>query len=134
MSTIKVNIATMSEKNGWVNILTAEDKELSVLIKDGKNPKTKAVLDGASNGQTVELPAKITEKDGKSYVWDADDKKGGFGGKSFTPADKSFQAAQNASQAAATMLSLKKDPTEADFDKWFEHIHTKIMSKITPKS
>lgn len=131
MSTIKISIQEMSEKNGWINVKTTDGKELSILTKEGKNPKTKAILDNAKEGQTVELPAKIVEKDGKNYVWDADDKKGGFGGKGFAPKDKSFDAGIAAANAAGAMLALTKGATPTDFDTLFDHIHKRIMSKVT---
>lgn len=132
MSTIKISILEMTEKNGWINVKTTDGKELSILIKDNKNPKTKAILDKASNGQTVELPAKIVEKDGKNFVWDADDKKGGFGGsKSFAPKDKSFDAGIAAANAAGGMLALTKGATPTEFDILFDHIYGRIMSKVT---
>lgn len=118
-------VAEISERNGWANIKTNEGKEISIMLS--KCPKLAEQLKDAKPG--IELTGKLVEKDGKAYLWDIDEKKSG--NKSFTPIDKSFQASQTAALAAANLLALSKDPSKESFDAWFEHIYTKISSKIT---
>lgn len=116
-------IAEISSKNGWYNIKTNDDKEVSVM--EAKCPKLTEVLKTAKPG--TEIIGKLVEKDSKWYMWDPSE--GGKGGKSFTPADKSFQAALAAGPAASALLSLSK---EATFEKWnemFEKIHAAILAK-----
>lgn len=119
-------IAEISSKNGWINIKTNDGKEVSV--KEDKALKTAAALKDAKPGS--EVTGNLVGKDGKFYLWDLDEKKGG-GNKSFTPKDKSFDAAICAAESASNMLSLSKDPSIENFDKLFEHIHKQIMSKAT---
>ncbi len=118
-------IASITDKNNWYNIVTNENKEVSVM--QTKCPKLTAILKDAKEGS--EITGNYVEKDGKAYLWDLDEKKGG-GGKVFT-SDKKFDAAKSAAQAAASLLSLTKEPTTEQFDKWFQHIHTQICSKIS---
>ena len=128
MNTIKISIRTISEKNGWMNITANDDKELSCLIKDGKNPLCAAILTKAANGEEVTIPGKIVEKDGKSYIWDVQE--GKAGGKSFAPADKPFQAALAAAQAVGSVFAGKaSELTPKAFDVIFQHIHGEIMKK-----
>lgn len=130
-------IAEIGDNNGWYNIKTNEGIEVSVM--QSKCPKLTAQLKDAKSGN--EVTGNYIEKEGvdrngnkemKRYLWDLDEKKaGGFAGKSFAPRDKSHESAIYAAQASGNMLALTKDATTDQFDKFFEHIHTKIMSKVT---
>lgn len=129
MASKTIIIATISEKNGWYNITTNEGIEVSVM--SSKCPKLTAALQNASAGS--EVTGNLVAKEGKNYLWDIDEKKsgGGFGGnKPFAPKDKGFEAAIAAANAVGHMLALtSKDVSPEMFDKFFDHIHAKIMSK-----
>lgn len=118
----KNNWWTVSDNNGRViNISTINKKS-----QQAENQKLASILANANPGDEIEIDIRLWE--GKFYG--NDPKSGGGTGKSFTPADKSFQAAIAASQAVGQMLALtSKDITTDQFDKLFEHIHAKIMSK-----
>lgn len=119
----KIIIAEIGFNKGWYNIKTNNNEELSVCTTDGKNPKLAAILKDSKEGSEVEM--EVVEKNGKKYGWDVKENKG------FKAKDKSFEAAGSAGIAAASLLSLKKDVTIEEYDKWFHHIHALIMDKAT---
>lgn len=137
MADTKIIIANIKESTTFYNVETNEGKNIG--IPKDKNPVLVKQLAAAKPGD--ELIINLWEKEGddgkggkvlKSYGYDPKgngSSKGG--GKSFPAKDKSFEAGLAAAQAAATAISLKKDLTLADFDTYFEHIHSKITSKIT---
>lgn len=116
-------VAEISERNGWANIKTNEGKEISIMLS--KCPKLAEQLKDAKPG--IELTGKLVEKDGKSYLWDIDEKKSGS--KSFPAADKSFQAALSASQAAGSMMALQKEVSYEKFETLANQIHAWILTK-----
>ena len=121
-------VAEISEKNGWANLKTNEGKEISIMLS--KCPKLEAqIKQGVKPGD--ELTGKIVEKDGKSYMWDVSDTKPGGGGKSFAPADKSFQAAVAAINAAAQLWSLDKDKSDEKVLASASKFHEFLLSKVT---
>ena len=123
----KAVIAEIKETEKFYNVITHEG--ISIGIGKDKNPVLAKQLASAKAGD--EIIYTPWEKDGKHYGFDP--KAGGTkaGGKTFTPKDKSFDAAIAAAQAAATAISLKKESSTADFDIYFEHIHKAIMNKVT---
>lgn len=123
-------VAEISEKNGWYNLKSNTGMEISVM--QTKCPKLSDQLKDAKPGS--EVTGNLVQKEGKNYLWDLDEKKGGFGGgnKSFAPKDKGFEASLQAANTVGAMLALtSKDITLELFDKFFDHVHAKIMSKAT---
>lgn len=128
MSTTKTAvIANIRETEKFYNVETNEGITLG--IGKDKNPILSKQLATAKAGD--EITYTPWEKEGKHYAFDPKTAGAKAGGKTFTPKDKSFEAGIAAAQAAAAMLSLKKEATTADFDSMFEHIHGKIMGKAT---
>ncbi len=132
MAVEKVIIASCKFANNWFNIVDNNNREISVGTVNKKsgqaeNQKLKSILENVKAGDEVEMD--LRDWQGK---WFANDPKGagsGGGVKTFTPADKSFQAALAAGPAASALLSLSK---EATFEKWnemFEKIHAAILAK-----
>src|SRR4051812_4331409 len=124
----------VTAKNGWYNLTDDKGRQISVSTaeKGTSNPinqKLVEVLKNAKDGDIIEMD--VREWQGKYYGNEvkAGGGNGGGGGKGFAPKDKSFDAAIAAANAAGGMLSLTKEATTDQFDKLFEHIHTKIMSK-----
>lgn len=128
MPETKIIVAEISEKNGWLNIKTNEGKEISV--KMDKAVKVAAQLKDAKPGS--EATGNLVEKDGKYYMWDLDEKKGGFGGgKGFAPKDKKFDAGVAALNAAASLYSFDKDKNTTVLLQTAEMFHQFLMSKVT---
>jgi hypothetical protein len=137
MATEKVTIVTCVFKNNWFNIRDNKDREISVGTVDKKtggpvNQKLTALLNSAQEGIEVEMD--LRDWQGKWFGNDVKAAGSGFGGKSFTPADKSFDAAKIAVQAAATFHSLDKDRNVEKVKEDAENLHAWIMSKVTPKA
>jgi hypothetical protein len=116
-------IAEIKDTEKWYNV--TDNAGITYGINKEKAAKLSEQLKTAKQGDS--LTGNAVEKDGKRYLWDPNEKKGG--GKTFAPKDKSFEAAMSAAEATGNMLGLTKDVTPEQFDKWFEHIHAKIMSK-----
>ena len=87
-----------------------------------KCPKISEQLKTAKAGDQVSGNA--VEKEGKNYLWDSNEKKGG---KSFTPRDKSFDAAICALECASGSPNIPAEKiliTAEAFHKW-------LMDKAT---
>jgi diacylglycerol kinase family enzyme len=113
------------DKGRQISVSTAEKGTSNPI-----NQKLAEALKTAKEGDVIEMD--VREWQGKYFGNEMKAGGGGGGGKGgFTPKDKSFDAAIAAANAAGGMLSLTKDATTDQFDKFFEHIHTKIMSKQT---
>lgn len=118
-------IAEIKDTEKWYNVV--DNNGVSFGVMKEKCPKLSEQIKNAKNGD--QLTGNHVEKDGKHYLWDPQEKKGG---KTFAAKDKSFEAATAAAQATAQLLCLNKEPlTKEQFDTWFDHIHAKIMSKST---
>ena len=115
-------IAEIKDTEKWYNV--TDNAGITYGINKEKAAKLSEQLKTAKQGDS--LTGNAVEKDGKHYLWDPNEKKGG---KSFAPKDKPFDAAIAAAQATGNMLALTKDATKEQFDAMFEHIHAKIMSK-----
>ena len=139
MGVEKVIISSIKFSNNWFSISDNLGREISVGTVDKKtnnpvNPKLTKTLQASNAGDEVEIDIrewKNSDNEIKLFGNDPKSSGSGFGGsnKSFTPADKSFQSALAAAQAASTLLSLGK---ENNFEKWnetFEKIHAAILSK-----
>lgn len=126
MPTTKIIIGTIkkSANNDWFNIVTNDGKEVSVNIP--KCPKLTAKLNSAISGDEIE--GNLVVKNDKIFMWDPNESSGAKG-KTFTPADKSFDAAKTAALAVATLFANKADV--ATLPKVFETLHGLIMSKVT---
>lgn len=131
----KTIIAKKELKGDWWNLTLNTGQEVSVFTgtdKNGKasNPALHTELINVTIGGEVDMDVKPGKDGTKMFGWEV--RAGGAGGgKGFAPADKPFQGALSAAQAASNMLSLTKDPTKEQFDTWFDHIHAKIMSTKT---
>lgn len=131
----KVIIAEKTFKNDWFNITDNKGREISVFVgksKEGKdsNPTLKAPLEAAKSGDEVEMDVKPGKDGVKLFGWEAKTG-GGFGGKSFAPKDKSFDAGIAAISAAAAMYGLQKDTPIQTVLNAAESFHAFIMSKET---
>ncbi len=135
MAAEKVIIAEIVLKNDWFNLKDNNSREISVFVgtdKSGKvsNPGLNNVLKNSKVGDEVEMDIKAGKDGVKLFGWEVRAAGSGSGGaKTFTPADKAFQAALAAGPAASALLSLSK---EATFEKWnemFEKIHAAILAK-----
>lgn len=128
-------VGDVVSKNGWWNLTDDKGRAISVSTaeKGTSNPinqKLSEALSKAKDGDVIEMD--VREWQGKYFGNEVKAGGGGGGAKgTFVPKDKSFDAAVAAANAAGGMLSLTKDATTDQFDKLFEHIHTKIMSKQT---
>lgn len=130
---MKVIIADVKVNGDWINLKDNAGKEISVSTKSKEgnaiNQTLKATLTSPNfkNGDEVEMEVK--EWKGK---WFGNEPKSGAGkGKSFTPKDKSFEAAQTAALACATLYANKTGEEVAKLPATFEVIHKLIMGKVT---
>lgn len=130
MAVEKVLIATVKFANNWFTVTDNNGREVNVGTVDKKtqaaqNPKLKAILENAKAGDEVEID--VRDWQGKFYG--NDPKSAGSGGKSFTLADKSFDAGKVAAQATGSLLALQKDITFEKFEEMANKIHSWILSK-----
>lgn len=137
MAVEKVILASKKFNNNWWTITDNTGREISIGTINKKssaaeNQKLNALLVNAEIGSEIDVDIREWKNaDNEVKLFGNDPKSGGGsgGGKSFTPADKSFQSGIAAAQAASTLLSLGKDN---NFEKWnemFEKIHAAILSK-----
>lgn len=133
MAVEKIILATKKFSNNWWTITDNNGREINISTINKKtqaaeNQKLNGVLVNANSGDEVEIDV----RDWQGKLYGNDPKSGGAAGKTFTPKDKSFEAGLYAAQAVGQMLALtSKDITTDQFDKFFDHIHAKIMSKAT---
>lgn len=130
MPETKLIVAEISESNGWINIKTNDAKQVSVMIEKCPKLLSQLKVNGILVNPGSEVTGNLVAKGEKNYLWDFDDKKGG-GGKSFTPADKSFIAAGTALQAASSLYGLQKDIPSYKVVETAQIFHEFLMSKIT---
>lgn len=129
---MKVIIATVKVNGDWINLTDNNGKEISVSTKDKKtsnpvNQKLKAILTSPSFKEGTEVEMDVKEWQGKFFGNESRD----FKAKSFTPKDKSFEAAQTAAMACATLFATKTAEEIKTLPKVFETIHALIMTKVT---
>lgn len=128
MANKTIIIASIKDGDKWVNVF--DNNKVEYGINKEKSPKLTEILKTAKEGEEI-TGSHSVGKDGKNFLWDPNEAGKGGSGKSFTPADKSFDAGKVAAQAAGSMLALTKDASTTQFDILFDHIHAKIMSKVT---
>jgi len=121
----KVKIKTITTTDKFVNVL-GEDGIKYGIAKD-RSPNLVAVLAKAKEGD--EISGEYFLYKDNHYL--SDPKEGKAGGKSFAPKDKSFEAAQTASLAAAQFYSLDKEKSDDKVLALAEKIHGFIMGKVT---
>lgn len=114
-------IAEIKDTDKWYNV--TDNTGTIYGINKEKCPKLTEQLKTAKAGDQVSGNA--VEKDGKNYLWEPNEKKAG--GKSFTPRDKSFDAAVAAIQAAAASPNIEAKHIVGAA----ETFYTFIMSKAT---
>lgn len=129
----KVIVANIVLKNDWANLTDNNDREISVFLGTDKNGKTsnaslKPILEKAKPGDEVEMDVKAGKDGTKLFGWEPK-AAGSGGGKSFPAADKSFQGALAAAQAAGSMMALQKDATYEKWEELFNKIHAAILTK-----
>lgn len=104
-------VATVKATEKWFNVTDNEGLEYGVSKE--KAPQVSAQLATATAGTVI--TGKVSNKDGKNYIWDIDNKSkgsGSGGGKTFTK-NYNFEAATASLNAAATLFSLDKDKDAA---------------------
>lgn len=127
---IKIKEIALSKNDQWWNIVSSDDKKISVNI--AKAPKLAVLLKDAKPGD--EITGNLTTKGEDSYLWDLDEKKtnGQGGNKQFAPKDKSYDAAIAAANVAASYYSLDKDGKSDDkLIATANKVYDFIMSKVT---
>lgn len=125
MATKKVIIATIKDSEKWINVVDNEGVEFGIMKE--KSPKLAEILKTAKAGDEITGDHSVGKDGGKNFLWDP--KATGQGGKSFAPADKSFQAALSASQAAGSMMALQKEVSYEKFETLANQIHAWILTK-----
>lgn len=124
----KVTIESIVHNGKYANIKLKDGREVS------GDSSSDAKFKDLKEGDSVELEFKEWVKPGtdikKLFVSFPKTVAAGDA-KKFAPKDKSYDAAIAAAHATGQMLSLTKDAGKEKFDELFEHIHTKIMSKVT---
>lgn len=131
---MKVIIATVKVNGDWINLTDNTGKAISVSTKDKKsgnpvNQTLKTILTDPNFKQGSEVEMDVKEWEGKFFGNEV--KAANKGGKSFTPKDKSFEAAQTAALACATLYANKTGEDVAKLPATFEIIHKLIMGKVT---
>jgi len=124
----KVTIESIAHNGKYANIKLTDGREVS------GNSESEPKFKDLKAGETVELEFKDWIKPGTDIkkIFASFPKATAAGdAKKFAPKDKSYDAAIAAAHATGQMLSLTKDAGKEKFDELFEHIHTKIMSKVT---
>jgi len=115
----KIKIASMDNVNEKFANITGIDGLKYGIGKD-KAPKLYELACSSKTGDEIE--GQYWGKEGKHYLFDISDKKGGI--KPFAPKDKSFEA-------ALVAVTKAGGSTQEEFKKSFEFIHGLIMSKAT---
>lgn len=133
---MKVILADIKVNGDWINLKDNNNREISVSTKDRKtgnpiNQKLKATLLNAKSGDEVEMDVREWKDKDNVTKYFGNEAKDGGSGKKFTPKDKSFEAAQTAALACATLYANKTAEEQKNFPKTFENIHKMIMDKAT---
>lgn len=126
-ATKTVIIAEKKSNDKFVNIKDNTGTEYG--ISREKSPKLSEEADKLNIGDEIT---------GEYFMWKekhylSEIKSGSAKGneKSFTPPDKSFDAAKTSALAVASMFSLEKDKSTEKVSEMFEALHKLIMSKVT---
>lgn len=125
----KIHVAEAKINGEWLNLKTTDGKEIGVKID--RCPKIKAQHDAAQakNLSAFELECKVSEKNGKLFAWDLDEKKGGGG------APKRDEGVITYLSCASTAAQYyhQRQSTKEDVYAMAEELFLKATSKSTLK-